>query len=547
MSDEKSFKENSLIENSSTVNSLTMEQLKTLIEINGRINSNYSDINALLVYILESAMRLVHCESSSLLLVNSESGNLNFVVALGPKGAEAKNIPVEKKSIAGWVVENNKPIIVKDVENDPRFSRSVQDKTGYVSRNMIAIPMRVKERSIGVIELINKVGAKTFDESDLRTLELLANQAGIAYLNADTYRNAKDQISVLSNRIINGSEYHAFVAKSKAVLDLLHVIDEVAKTNTTILITGESGVGKELFAEQIHMKSDRSDKPFIRVNCAALSPTLLESELFGHVKGAFTDAVSDRIGRFEAADGGTLFLDEIAELPLDIQAKFLRVLQEHKFERVGSNKTISVDVRIIAATNRNLEEMVKDGKFRGDLYYRLNIVPLNIPPLRERKEDIEPLARFFLNKFKNETKKNFNDFSLNARKALYNYYWPGNVRELENSIERACVLGTPPFIQAENLGIPLTVPSSETNQSHQENFNSDLEEDFSSDDSFSRTAEEIYDESDDKSLKTAVNKFKAAYIKKILKETNMNQSAAARVLGIQRTYVSRLLNELHLR
>lgn len=512
--------------------SLTIEQLKTLIEINGRINSNYSDINALLVYILESAMRLVHCESSSLLLVNSEKENLNFVVALGPKGAEAKNIPVEKKSIAGWVVENNKSIIIKNVEKDPRFSRDVQNKTGYVTKNMVAIPMRVKGRCIGVIELINKVGSKNFDESDLNILQILSNQAGIAYLNADTYRNAKDQISVLSTKIINGSEYHAFVAKSPAVLDLLRIIDEVAKTNATILITGESGVGKELFAEQIHMKSGRSDKPFVRVNVAALSSSLLESELFGHVKGAFTDAVSDRIGRFEAADGGTIFLDEIGELPLDLQAKFLRVLQEHKFERVGSNKTISVDVRIVAATNRNLEEMVKAGKFREDLYYRLNIVPLNIPPLRERKEDIEPLSRFFLNKFKIETKKNFDDFSLSARKALFDYYWPGNVRELENSIERACVLGTPPLIQAENLGIPFGL--SEKGQNNQKEC-------------YNQIAQEIYDEDEDKSLKNAVNKFKAAYIKKILKETNWNQSAAARILGIQRTYVSRLLNELHLR
>lgn len=514
----------------SAKNSLELDQLKTLIEINERINSNYSDINALLVYILESAMRLVQCESSSLLLVNNETGNLSFVVALGPKGAEAKNIPVDKNSIAGWVVENNKPLIIKDVENDPRFFRNVQDKTGYVSKNMAAIPMCVKGRCIGVIELINKSGLKSFDEKDLNILQLLSNQAGIAYINADIYRNAKDQISVLSNKIISGSEYHAFVAKSAAVLDLLRVIDEVAKTNATILITGESGVGKELFAEQLHMKSARSEKPFIRVNCAALSPSLLESELFGHVKGAFTDAVSDRIGRFEAADGGTLFLDEIAELPLDLQAKFLRVLQEHKFERVGSNKTISVDVRIVAATNRNLEEMVSSGKFRSDLYYRLNIVPLNIPPLRERKEDIESLAHFFLNKFKIETKKNFEGFSQSALRTMYDYYWPGNVRELENSVERACVLGTPPFIQAENLGIAV----SKTNSNENDSLCSHL-------------AEEIYDENEDKTLKTALNKFKAAYIKKILQENNWNQTAAGKVLGIQRTYVSRLLNELHLR
>ena len=237
--------------------SLTLEKLKTLIEINGRINSNYSDVKALLVYILESAMRLVECESSSLLLVNKEDGTLRFVVALGPKGAEAKNIIVEKNSIAGWVVENNKHVIVNNVGLDPRFSDTVQNKTGYVTKTMIAIPMRVKGQCIGVIELINKSGSRGFCNSDLEILNLLASQAGIAYLNADSYRSAKDNFSVLQNNIVSGSDYHPFVAKSPVVLDLLHVIDEVAKANTTILITGESGVGKELFAEQIHLRSNR--------------------------------------------------------------------------------------------------------------------------------------------------------------------------------------------------------------------------------------------------------------------------------------------------
>lgn len=513
----------------SDLNSLTLEQLKTLIEINNRINSNYSDISALLVYILESAMRLVHCESSSLLF-KKEDGSLRFVVALGPKGAEARNIPVSENSIAGWVVQNNKSLILNNVASDPRFSTTVQNKTGYVSRNMIAIPLRVKGKCIGVIELLNKADALAFNSDDLAVLESLSDQAGIAYANADTYRLAKDRISVLTSKIESGSEYHSFVAKSASVLDLIRVIDEVAKTNTTILITGESGVGKELFAEQLHKKSARREKPFVRVNCAALSPTLLESELFGHVKGAFTDAVSDRIGRFEAADGGTIFLDEIGELSLDLQAKLLRVLQERKFEKVGSNETLSVDVRVVAATNRNLEQMVSDGLFRSDLYYRLNVVPLNIPPLRERKDDIEPLASFFLDKFSGETKKNFTGFSNSAMNALYSYYWPGNVRELENSIERACVLGKPPLVQADDLRINASV-SAERNDEN---------------DSFSDFAAEVSD-GDDKTLKTAINRFKAAYIKKILNETSWNQTEAGKILGIQRTYVSRLLNELNIR
>lgn len=516
----------------SDLNSLTLEQLKTLIEINGRINSNYSDINALLVYILESAMRLVSCESSSLLLMK-EDDSLRFVVALGPKGAEAQNIPVSKKSIAGWVSENNKSLILNNVASDPRFSTTVQNKTGYVSRNMIAIPMRVKGKCIGVIELLNKTNSLSFNNDDLAVLESLADQAGIAYVNADSYRSAKERISVLSSTLENGTEYHPFVARSSSVIDLIHVIEEVASTNTTILITGESGVGKELFAEQLHTKSSRRNKPFVRVNCAALSPALLESELFGHVKGAFTDAVNDRIGRFEASDGGTIFLDEIGELSLELQAKLLRVLQEHKFERVGSNQTLSVDVRVVAATNRNLEQMVSEGLFRNDLYYRLNVVPLYIPPLRERKDDIEPLASFFLDKFSRETKKNFTHFSSAALQTLYNYYWPGNVRELENSIERACVLGKPPVIQAEDLRINSLSSANESGSA----VSSREFEDFAS---------EAYEDSD-KTLKTAINKFKAAYIRKILAQTSWNQTEAGKILGIQRTYVSRLLNELNIR
>jgi Nif-specific regulatory protein len=519
----------------SEMKTLSFDKLKTLIEINGRINSNYSDVNALLVYILESAMRLVECESSSLLLVNKEDDSLHFVVALGPKGAEAKNILVEKNSIAGWVVTNNKHVIVDNVGKDPRFSTTVQNKTGYITKTMIAIPMRVKGQCIGVIELINKTGSRYFDSIDLEILEHLSNQAGIAYANADAFRSAQDKISVLQNNIASGSDYHSFVAKSPAVLDLIHVIEQVASTNTSILITGESGVGKELFAEQIHLKSNRNGKPFIRVNCAALSPALLESELFGHVKGAFTDAVSDRKGRFEAADGGTIFLDEIGELPLELQAKLLRVLQSHTFERVGSSETITVDVRVVAATNRDLEKMVEAGTFRSDLYYRLNVMPLNIPPLRERKEDILPLVKFFLTKFGNETKKNFEGFSTAAEKALLDYYWPGNVRELENSIERACVLGKPPLIQAEDLRISPSVSSRKnTSQGAEDGY-----------DSF---AQEIANPQDgDRTLKTAVNKFKTAYVKSILNETSWNQTEAGKILGIQRTYVSRLLNELHIR
>lgn len=512
----------------SELNSIDVEKLKTLVEINTRINSSYSDVNALLVYILESAMRLVKCESSSLLLVNKKDNTLRFVVALGPKGAEAINIPVNKNSIAGWVADNNKCLITNDVENDPRFYSMVQQKTGYITKTMVAIPMHVKNECIGVIELINKAEGNKFNEDDLQILELLANQAGIAYQNADNYRDAQNRISVLQEAAKN-SEYHTFVAKSPIVLDLIRVIEEVAKTNSSVLIMGESGVGKELFAEQLHLKSNRNGKPFVRVNCAALAPALLESELFGHVKGAFTNAINNQKGRFEMADGGTLFLDEIGELPVDLQSKLLRVLQTKQFERVGSSQTISVDVRIIAATNRDLEQMVKENKFRSDLYYRLNVLPINVPPLRQRKEDIAPLAEFFLKKFSSETKKNFEGFSDAAMDAIYSYYWPGNIRELENTVERACVLGRPPYVQPRDLRIT----SADENVQVKDDFSSSIADEVSA--------------GEDRTLKTALTEFKKAYVTKILQQTNWNQTETAKILDVQRTYVSRLLTELNIR
>lgn len=505
-----------------TSKAIDVEKLNTLIEINALINSSYSDVNALLVYILESAMRLVECESSSILLVNKADNMLRFEVALGPKGVEAKGIPVSRVgSIAGWVVENNQSLVIDDVPTDPRFFSLVQEQTGYITKTMIAVPMRVDNNCIGVLELLNKTGGNSFTQNDLEIIELLSIQASIAYQNASTYRLARHEITVLQNAITSGPEYHTFIAKSRVVLDLLQVIDKASQTNSSVLILGESGVGKELFAEQLHLKSQRVKKPFVRVNCAALSPQLLESELFGHVKGAFTDAANDRKGRFETANGGTIFLDEIGEIPLDLQVKLLRVIQARSFEKVGSSETISVDVRIIAATNRNLEQMVSQGKFRSDLYYRLNVLPLYVPPLRERKDDIEPLAMFFCRKFSVETKKDFIGFSQDALDALHSYYWPGNIRELENSIERACVLGKPPFINAQDLRLNIK--------------------------NFTESIDDFKISNGDRTLKTALFTFKKKYLTKILEETSWNQTEAAQILGVQRTYVSRLMNELDIR
>jgi len=502
----------------STVESIKRDKLNTLINTSLLINSNYSDLSVLLEKIVESAMEVVEGDAASLLMLEPDGGRLRFEIAIGPKGIEAKKMVLALDGIAGWVIKYNRSAIINDVLSDPRFDPTVQKVTGYKNRNMIAVPMRIKDECIGVIEVLNKRDEKDFDADDLNVLELFATQTAIAYQNAKHYEKSREEIICLQDQLEQDRGYHTFIAKSKVMNEKLELCRNIAASDASVLILGESGVGKELIAEQLHLNSRRVNNPFIRVNCAALPEGLLESELFGHVRGAFTDAISDRKGRFELADKGTIFLDEIGDIPLTLQTKLLRVLQEMAFERVGSNKTLTVDTRIIAATNKNIEELVKQGKFRSDLYYRLNVLPIYIPPLRNRKDDIQELAHFFLNKFSKEVKKPFLGFLPDAEKLINAYSWPGNIRELENAVERACVLGKPPYIEEKDLLLKFESSSFEP------------EVNYSNPD-----------------LKSAVNDFKKSFIVKILNEHKWNQTAAAEKLGIQRTYLSRLIKELEIK
>jgi two-component system response regulator AtoC len=280
-----------------------------------------------------------------------------------------------------------------------------------------------------------KMGAKDYVLKPLRLDEILAKVETIAQL-----KNLEKENEYLKSRLAHRFNIKNIIGKSERMNDLFKLIHDVAPTNTSVLIQGENGTGKELIANAIHYNSPNVNKPFIKLNCAVLAETLLESELFGHVKGAFTGAIKDKVGRFELANRGTLFLDEIGEISPNMQLKLLRVLQEGEFERVGGSETIKVDVRIIAATNQNLEEKIKEGSFRQDLYYRLNVIPLNVPPLRERKDDIELLVYHFFEKFDEVYKKNIKKIDPEALRALEEYDWPGNIRELENYMERAIVL-----------------------------------------------------------------------------------------------------------
>ena len=493
---------------------IDLERFQTLIEINELINSDFSDLESVLARIVESAMRLIEGSASSLLLVNPETDKLYFKIALGAKGSKVKSFSLDMgEGIAGWVAKHNRSLIVNDTEEDPRHMRAISAKIGYHASSILAVPMRNKDQCAGVIEILNKNNHKPFTEEDRQWLEIFANQAVIALQNARAFQRVRSQVERLSDQVRSETGYHTLVWKSAAFGSQLQLVERAAPTDSTVLILGESGVGKELVAEQIHLQSKRADQPFIRVNCAALPAPLLESELFGHVRGAFTDAVSDRHGRFELADKGTIFLDEIGELPMQLQAKLLRVLQERTFERVGSSTSIAVDVRIVAATNKDITESIQCGEFRSDLFYRLNVVPIHVPPLRERPEDIPELARYFLRRISADMQKAVEGFNEQAMHMLLSYHWPGNVRELQNAVERAVVISGGVLITPNDLLLPFGDQS---------------------------TLRDI----PAKGLKEGVALFKREFIRLALERNDWNQTAAAKELGVQRSYLSRLVKEL---
>lgn len=492
------------------------QRLETLIEINELINTDIQDGHSLLTRILESATRLTGGEASSLLLLSPENSKLYFEISLGSKRGELKKFSLNLgEGIAGWVAQHNRSLIVNDVDKDDRFYSEISEKIGFRTESILAVPMRAGEHCIGVIEIINKEDGTLFSQKDLQWLEVFANQAGLAIRNAKEYQKIRDEVVRLRQQVPGQTRFHELIGSSPHFLEKLELADRIAGTGSSVLILGESGSGKELFAERIHLKSDRGNFPFVRVNCAALPEQLLESELFGHVKGAYTDAVKDRIGRFELADGGTVFLDEIGEIPMTIQAKLLRFLQHQTFEKLGSSESVKVDVRIIAATNRDLEKSMDAGTFRQDLYYRLNVLPFSVPPLRDRAEDIPELADFFLSKARSEVKKQVSGFSSAAMDALLSYRWPGNVRELENVVERAVVITNADYIQPADLMLPGSAPLSA--------------------DSYAGN-----------SLKDAVWQFKKHFIIRSLEEHNWNQTDTAKAIGIQRTYLSKLIKELEI-
>ncbi|MEW6381209.1 MAG: sigma 54-interacting transcriptional regulator [bacterium] len=391
-------------------------------------------------------------------LLNPQTHDLSIVVAHGLTDQEMERGRYQVgEGITGTVVEKGSPVIVPNVGKEPLFLDRTKARGDIQKKNIsfICVPIKMGSVIYGALSVDRLFSEDISFEEDLRLLTIIASNVAqsikISQMMEEERNRLRDENVTLKEQLKERYSFYNIVGRSNKMTDVFEMIEQVSASDATVLIRGESGTGKELVANAIHYNSPRAKGPFIKMNCAAIPETLIEAELFGHERGAFTGAVVKRIGKFERAHTGTFFLDEIGTLNLTAQAKILRVLQEREFERVGGADTIKVDVRIIAATNKPLEEALQEGTFREDLYYRLNIFPIYLPPLRERKTDILLLADFFLKKYRKKYGKDIRRISTPAIDMLMRYHWPGNVRELENCMERAVLLCTDHVIHSYHL------------------------------------------------------------------------------------------------
>jgi formate hydrogenlyase transcriptional activator len=454
--------------------SLERDRLRLLLEVNNALVSNL-DLRELLKEIAACLRRVIRHDYTALALYDSARNEMRLTALDFPEGKglirEEMTVPLEG-SAGSEVFATRKPLLV-DAANLNRFQSPIARLAEAEGLKCACIlPLFASNRELGTLA-VGALAENAFQQKDIDLLAQVANQIAIAVENALAYR----EIAELKNKLAEEKLYleeeirteHNFeevIGESAALKRALSQVETVSPTDSTVLVLGETGTGKELIARAIHDLSQRRDGTFVKINCAAIPTGLLESELFGHEKGAFTGAITQKIGRFELAHHGTLFLDEVGDIPLELQPKLLRVLQEKEFERLGGTRTIWVDVRLVAATNRNLGQMVEEGLFRRDLYYRLNVFPILVPPLRERSEDIPLLVRYFVQKYARQMDRRIETMSAEEMDALTHYHWPGNVRELENLVERAVILSPGP---------ELRVPVAELKQSPEARSNLSLQ------------------------------------------------------------------------
>jgi Nif-specific regulatory protein len=427
-------------------------ELKSVIEVVAEMGSSL-ELDKALTAILNSLGRALQAEASSLLLLDDNGSTLHFKTCTGDKANEVKTMALSLgHGIVGWVAKSGRPLLVPDAQNDPRHAREIAQKLDFPCQSIVAAPVKEGGRIIGAVEVINRTDGKPFGESDLTYLVSLSNLISLALQNAKVHTRVKIENAELRQAL---EVQRPIIGNHTLMREAMDLVRKMAPYDITVLVTGESGTGKELIARAIHQLSPRAKGPFLPVNCSSVPDTLIESELFGHEKGAFTGAISERKGKFELAEGGTLFLDEIGDMSLAAQSKVLRAIEERTFDRVGGSKHITTNTRIVAATNKDLREQVEKNLFREDLFYRLNELCIPLPPLRNRAEDILPLAEHFVQHFSREFGKRIGGVANGARQLLQQYDWPGNVRELRNALKTAVILADGVAICPEHLPLQL--------------------------------------------------------------------------------------------
>jgi len=416
------------------------------------------DLEETLMSILKSFDTHLKLRRGTITLLDPDTETINVRLAHGlSKKSQSMASYKVGEGITGLVVQSGREIVVPDISKDPRFLHKTRSKIKVKGKQIafFCVPIKLEGKTIGALSVDKQADPKNDFDASVRLLNVVATMVAQAVKLNKLVKSDRRQLSEenvrLRRELKNHFNIHNMVGTSNAMKGVYRLIEQVSNSNATVLLRGESGTGKDLVAHAIHYNSLRADKPFVKVNCTALPDTLLESELFGHEKGAFTGAVERKLGRFERAHGGTLFLDEIGDFSLNLQVKLLRVIQFKEFERVGGLETIKTNVRIVVATHKNLEEQIKGGFFREDLYYRINVFPIYMPPLRDRKDDIMLLADYFLEKTAAENNKDISRISTPAIEMLTRYHWPGNIRELENCIERAVLLCNDDVIRSEHL------------------------------------------------------------------------------------------------
>ena len=484
--------------------------IQALRQISSLFKTNSMEVDELLAMVMDAAKDIVGVKNGSLLLVQDEKTfKMQFYQASGKNMGQLLDIDLPPGvGISGAVAKTGEAIISNDVTKDPRWFQGVSKTLKTDIKCMATFPLIIDKKVIGVVQFLDKVDGSTFDKTNTKVLERFASLMAKFFQASQSRKLLGQEFGKLKEQYL---QRYTIVGESEPIRKCIKMAEKVADSKATVLLNGESGTGKELFAHLIHDRSKRQNNSFVSVSCGALPTSILERELFGHEKGAFTGADTQKIGLFEAAHKGTLFLDEIGELPLDMQVKLLRVIQEEEFIRLGGTEIIKADVRLITATNLDLEKEVREGKFRQDLYYRINVVKITLPPLREKLGDISDLLTYFLKKHSPEGQP-VKKFGKGLVAHLRSYSWPGNIRELENSIERAIVLTDEVELTPEAFPFEISQAPIELNVGS--------------------------------TLKEASDSFRTTFISNTLKSTGGNRTKAAKVLDVQRSYLSRLLKEL---